>query len=50
MLVNLARGDIILPGKRDIQVPLVVPKVKVDLTAIIKNKDFAMPPQKSVLV
>jgi hypothetical protein len=50
MLVNLARGDIVLSGKRDIQVPLVVTKVQVHLTAIVENKDFAMPRKKSVLM
>lgn len=43
VLVDLAGGDVIFSSQGDVQVPLVVAQVKVDLSAIIENKDLAMP-------
>lgn len=43
MLVNLARGNIVLAGKRDVQIALIVPQIEIDLSSVIEHKDFAMP-------
>ena len=43
VLVDLARGDVVLARESDVKVTLVVAKVEVDFTAVVEDKDFAVP-------
>lgn len=43
MLVYLPCGDIILAGKCDIQITLIIPQIEIHLSSVVKHKDFAMP-------
>lgn len=43
MLIYLAGCNVAFASKSDIEVALVVSEVEVDFTAIIEDKDFAMP-------
>lgn len=43
MLVDLARSNIVLAGKCDVQIALIVPQIEIDLSSVIEHKDFAMP-------
>ena len=40
VLVDLARCDVVVTVQRDIEEALIVPKVKVDLAAIVQHKYF----------
>jgi len=42
VLINLSRSDIILPSKRDIKVPLVISKVQINFTTIIKDEHLSV--------
>jgi hypothetical protein len=42
VLVNLARGDVVIACQGDVEVALVVAEIKVDFTAVGEDKDFAM--------
>lgn len=43
MLVDLPRSNIILAGKRYVQITLIVPQIKIHLSPVVEHKDFAMP-------
>lgn len=43
VLVDLARGDVVVAGKGDVEVALVVAEIEVDFTAVGEDEDFAMP-------
>ena len=43
MLVDLPRCDVVLAGKGDIEVSLVVAQIQVDFSTVVQNEDFAMP-------
>ena len=43
VLVDLASCNVVLARQRDVEIALVVPEIEVDLTAIVKDEDFAMP-------
>jgi hypothetical protein len=43
VLVDLARGDIVLARESDVEITLVVAKVEVDFPAIVEDKDFTVP-------
>lgn len=47
MLVNLASGDIVVPVEVDVQVSLVIAKVKVGLTAVVEDEALAVPGTES---
>ena len=42
VLVDLSRCDIALTCEGDVEVPLVISKVEVDLSAVIEDKDFTV--------
>lgn len=42
VLVNLAGCDVVLAGQGNVEVSLVVSKVKVDLSTIVKDKDLSV--------
>ena len=41
--VDFASRDVVLTRERDVEVALVVPKVEVNLAAVVENEDFAVP-------
>lgn len=43
VLVNLPGGDIVFSSEGDIEVSLVVAKVEVAFSTVVKDKDFAVP-------
>lgn len=47
MLVDLAGGDVVLSGQGDVEITLVVAEVEVYLSAVVQNKDLAMPTNPS---
>lgn len=42
MLVDLARGDVLVAGEGDVEVAFVVSKVEVDFAAVIEDVDLAV--------
>ena len=40
VLVDLAGGDVVVAVQRDIEEALIVPKVKVNLAAVVQHKDL----------
>lgn len=45
MLVDLARGDVVVACEGDVEVALVVAEIEVDFAAVGENEYFAMPVQ-----
>lgn len=43
MLIDFARGDVVFASKGDIEIALVVSKIKIDFSSVIENKDLSMP-------
>lgn len=43
VLVNLASGNVVLSSQSDVQIALVVPKIEIDFSTVIKNENLAMP-------
>jgi hypothetical protein len=43
VLVDFARGDVIIASQGDVEVALVVAEIEVDLAAVGEDKDLAMP-------
>ena len=43
VLVDFARGDVVVAGQSDVEVALVVAEIEVDFTAVGEDEDFAMP-------
>jgi len=43
VLVDLARGDVVVAREGDVEVALVVAEVEVDLAAVGEDKDLAVP-------
>lgn len=41
--IDLASGDVVFSSQGNVEVPLVVAQVEVDLTTVVKNKDFSVP-------
>lgn len=39
-LVDLSSGEVVVPGKTDVQETLIVPQVQIHLPAVIENKNF----------
>lgn len=42
-LVDLAGRDVVFAGDGDVQVALVIAQIEVDLAAVVKDEDFAVP-------
>jgi hypothetical protein len=43
VLVDLAGGDVVFARQGNVEVALVVAEIEVDFTAVVENKDLAMP-------
>lgn len=43
MLVNLAGGNVVFAGEGNVEVAFVVSKVKIDLAAVVEDKDLSVP-------
>lgn len=43
MLIDLSGGNIVLAGKCDVQITLIIPQIKINLSSVVEHKDFAMP-------
>ena len=50
MLINLAGRDVVITSQGDVEVTLIVAKIKVHLAAIGEDKNFAMPMHRLVPV
>jgi hypothetical protein len=48
VLVDLARGDVVVAREGDVQVALVVAEIEVDLAAVREDEDLAVPVRCSV--
>jgi hypothetical protein len=48
MLVDLARGDVVLARQGDVEVALVVAEIEVDLAAVGEDEDLAVPASVSI--
>ena len=47
MLVDLARGDVVVASEGDIEVALVVAEIEVDFAAVGENENLAVPTKYS---
>lgn len=43
VLVDLARGDVVITGQGDVEVTFVVAEIEVDFAAVGEDEDFAVP-------
>ncbi len=43
VLVNLSGGDVVLAGKGDVQVTLVVSEIKIDFSAVVEDEALPVP-------
>lgn len=49
VVVDLAGGDVVLARQGDVEVALVVSEVEVDLTAVVEDKDLAVPVRAALI-